>query len=186
VTDQAGPEPRPLEQYAEYLRLLARLQIDPRLRGRLDPSDVVQQTLLIAHDKQAQFRGRTDAELAAWLRSILVSILAQQMRRFRKHRPEQARSLQQALDESSVRLDAYLDRHPSTPGGQIARAAQVARLVAALAELPDDQRTALELHHLQGWTVPEVARRMEKTVASITGLLYRGGKALRDKTSDSR
>jgi DNA-directed RNA polymerase specialized sigma24 family protein len=85
MTDRSGPAPRPLEQYADHLRLLSRLQIDPRLRGRLDPSDVVQQTLLIAHEKQAQFCGRTDAELAAWLRSILVSVLAQQMGRLRKH-----------------------------------------------------------------------------------------------------
>jgi RNA polymerase sigma-70 factor, ECF subfamily len=186
MTDQAGPEPRPLEQYAEYLRLLARLQIDPRLRGRLDPSDIVQQTLLIACDKQEQFRGRTDAELAAWLRSILVSVLAQQMRRLRKHQPEQARSLEQALDDSSARLDAYLARHESTPGRRLARAEQAMRLISALAELPDDQRIALELHHLQGLTVPEAARRMEKTVASVTGLLYRGGKALRQQMSESQ
>jgi RNA polymerase sigma-70 factor, ECF subfamily len=186
MTDQAGPEPRPLDQYAEYLHLLARLQIDPRLRTRLDPSDLVQQTLLIAHEKHAQFRGRTDAELAGWLRSILVSLLAQQMRRLRRHKPEQARSLQQALDESSARLEAYLDRHDTTPGGRLARAEQAMRLVSALAELPDDQRTALELHHLQGLTVPEVARRMEKTIASVTGLLYRGGKALRQQMSESQ
>jgi RNA polymerase sigma-70 factor, ECF subfamily len=186
MTDRSEASPRPLEQYAEYLGLLARLQIDPRLRARLDPSDVVQQTLLIAHEKQGQFRGRTDAELAAWLRSILVSILAQQMRKVRNFPPEQARSLQQALDESSVRLEAYLDRNDSTPSRKAERAEQVMLLVAALAELPDDQRTALELHHLQGLTVPEVSRRMEKTVASVTGLLYRGGKALRQSMSESR
>jgi RNA polymerase sigma-70 factor, ECF subfamily len=91
-----------------------------------------------------------------------------------------------ALDESSARLEAYLDRHDSTPSRKAERAEQVMLLVAALAELPDDQRTALELHHLQGLTVPEVARRMEKTVASVTGLLYRGGKALRQRMSESR
>ena len=58
------------------------------------------------------------------------------------------------------------------------------RLVAALAGLPDEQCTVIELHHLQGLTVPEVARRMEKTVASVTGLLYRGSKALRQKMSE--
>jgi RNA polymerase sigma-70 factor (ECF subfamily) len=65
MTEPAEPAPRPLEKYADYLRLLARLQLDPRVRGRLDPSDIVQQTLLIAHEKKAQFRDRTDAELAA-------------------------------------------------------------------------------------------------------------------------
>ena len=43
--------------------MLARLQVNPRLRGRLDPSEIVQQTLPIAHEEQGQFRGRTDAEL---------------------------------------------------------------------------------------------------------------------------
>ena len=185
MTDRSGSSPRPLEQFTDYLRLLARLQLDQRLRARIAPSDIVQQTLLIAHQKQGQFRGRTDAELAAWLRTILVNILAQQMRRLRNHPPERARSLQQALDESSARLEVYLDRHEATPGARLVHAERVMRLVAALSELPDDQRTALELHHLQGLTVPDVARRMERTVASVTGLLYRGGKVLRQKLSES-
>ena len=186
MTDPTGPEPRPLEQYFEYLRLLARLQLDPRLRGRLDPSDIVQQTLLVAHEKRMQFRGRTDAELAAWLRSILVSILAQQMRRHRKHGQERARSFEQALDKSSARLEAYVARHESTPGRRLARAERVMQLVSALADLPEDQRTALELHHLEGLTVPEAARRMGKTVASVTGLLYRGSKSLQRLMGESR
>jgi RNA polymerase sigma-70 factor (ECF subfamily) len=170
---------RPLEQYRDYLRLLARLQIDPRLRARLDPSDVAQQTLLIAHEKREQFRGQTDAELAAWLRAILANTLAQQVRRFRKHRPEQARSLERELEQSSARLEAWLVQDESTPSRNAAKFEQLVELAAALAHLPEDQRTAIELHHLHGLTVPEVARRMDKTVASVTGLLYRGGKVLR-------
>jgi RNA polymerase sigma-70 factor, ECF subfamily len=186
MAHDAGDAPRPLEQYADYLTLLARLQIDPVLRGRLDPSDVVQQTLLIAHEKFGQFRGQTDGELAAWLRAILANTLAQASRRFYRLNAEHARSLEKSMEESSARLEAWLARDESTPGQKAARAEELRLLATALASLADDQRSAIELHHLQGLTVPEVARRMDKTVASVTGLLYRGGKALRQRMGKSQ
>jgi RNA polymerase sigma-70 factor (ECF subfamily) len=88
---------RPLESYREYLRLLARMNLDPRLRGRIDPSDLVQQTLLKAHEKRDQFRGKTDAELAAWLRAILANQIANALRRFGRQAGTRERSLEEAL-----------------------------------------------------------------------------------------
>jgi RNA polymerase sigma-70 factor, ECF subfamily len=73
---------RSLESYREYLRLLARMNMDPRLQARIDRSDIVQQTLLKAHEKQDQFRGKTDAERAAWLRTILANQMGDVLRKF--------------------------------------------------------------------------------------------------------
>jgi DNA-directed RNA polymerase specialized sigma24 family protein len=98
---------RSLESFREYLRLLlARMNMDPRLQARIDPSDLVQQTLLKAHEKQDQFRGGTDAERAAWLRTILANQMADALRKFHRQQGARERSIEEALDASSARLDA--------------------------------------------------------------------------------
>src|SRR3954464_2603343 len=71
---------QPLDHFRDYLRLLARLQLQARLQSKLDASDVVQQVLLKAHENQEQFRGQTSAEQAAWLRQILARTLANAVR----------------------------------------------------------------------------------------------------------
>ena len=65
MSREAESRDRALDQYREYLVMLARVQLDPRLREKLDASDVVQQTLLDAHQKQNQFRGRYCQKLCA-------------------------------------------------------------------------------------------------------------------------
>ena len=69
-----------LERFRSYLVLLARLKLDRKLRGKLDASDVVQQTLLEAHEALESFQGDGLAALAAWLRQILARNLANAVR----------------------------------------------------------------------------------------------------------
>ncbi|MBI3465270.1 MAG: sigma-70 family RNA polymerase sigma factor, partial [Planctomycetes bacterium] len=140
---------RALERFRQYLMLVARQQIDEQLRGKLDPSDVVQQTLLEAHRNRDQFRGQTEAELAAWLRQILAHSLADAIRALRRAKRDvtRERSLEAALDESSGKIEAWLVAEQSSPSQQAERHEQVIRLADALATLPDAQREALVLRH---------------------------------------
>jgi len=169
----------PVEQYREYLKLLARLQFDPRLKGQVDPSDIVQQTLLTAFARADQYRGSTDAELAGWLRAILANHIAYATRRFGRQGGDRVRSIEAELDQSSARLGCMLVSDQSSPIEGAIRAEDSLRLAFALSRLPDDQRQSLELRHLQGLPVSEVGRIMGRTVPAVAGLLHRGSKALK-------
>ena len=177
--DEADSCARPVEDYRDYLHLLARLHLDPRLRGKVDPSDVVQQTLVKAHQNREQFRGRTAAEQAGWLRRILANTLIDAARKFQRELAA-GHSLEQAFQESSARLEAWLAAEQSSPSEILARQEQLLRLAAALAQLPEDQRTAVELHHLRDGSVAEIAGVMGRTEAAVAGLLRRGLKRLRE------
>ena len=112
-------ERRPLEHYRDYLRLLARLQLDPRLQARIDPSDMVQQTLLTAHQKLDQYRGQTDAELAGWLRAILANQLAEATRKLGRRAGARVQSMEAVLEQSSLRLEAVLVSDQSSPSREL-------------------------------------------------------------------
>jgi RNA polymerase sigma-70 factor (ECF subfamily) len=182
VDRTADTDERPLEGYRDYLRLLARLQLGPRLRAKLDPSDVVQQAILQAHEGRAQFRGRTEAEWLAWLRAILANVLAAAGRRFETRAREvgRERSLEAELELSSSRLECLLAADQTSPSERAVRCEELLRLARALTGLPEDQRRVVELHHLKGLPVAEVARDMGRTRPAVVGLLYRGLKRLRE------
>ncbi|MHB8897248.1 MAG: sigma factor [Thermoguttaceae bacterium] len=97
-----------LEQFRAYLHLLARLQLGTQAQARGDASDLVQQTLVHALGGLEEFRGRTEAEMAGWLRQILARQLANHFRDqgCAKRDPSRQRSLEAALGESSSRAAA--------------------------------------------------------------------------------
>jgi RNA polymerase sigma-70 factor, ECF subfamily len=172
---------RSLEEFRSYLLLLARMQLDPGPRNRIDPSDIVQQTLLEAHAKADQFHG-DDSALAAWLRQALVNNLRDAWRALHRDRRDIRReqALEQAVEQSSARLEKMLAAPQSSPSQRAVRNEDLLRLADALTQLPEAQREAIVLHHLQGCSLSETARSMGRMDTAVAGLLHRGLKKLRE------
>ena len=172
MTDRLRPE-----RYRSYLLLVAQMSL-----WRLGPvahkvgrSDVVQEVLLQAHIARDQFRGTSEAELEGWLRKILKNKLTDAVRHFARQKRDAARerSIHDAVDESAGRFEnvAADQTSPSQYAGRRERALRVAEAMEAL---PEDQRNAVELHHLHGYSVSEIASQMGRGKPSVAGLLRRG------------
>lgn len=172
-----------LERFRRYLHLVARLQLGRDFRGKLEPSDVVQQTLLEAYQKRGQYRGNSEGEWLAWLRQVLTHNLADAIRALGRAKRGLAlqRSLEAAADESSLRWQAWLADGQTSPSGRAERNEELLLLAEALAELPEGQRETVVLHHLQGASLVELAAHLGRSEAAVAGLLHRGLKALRDR-----
>ena len=179
--DEPGALDRLLDSYRNYLRLLARTGLDASLQGKADPSDLVQETLLKAHQHFDQFQGQTEAELAAWLRKILTRNLADLVRRYRAEgrRAGREQSLEQLLDRSSAAMERVLATNGTSPSASAAQRDLGVVLSDALAELSEDHREVIVLHHLEGLGWDEVARRLGRTTGAVRMLWTRALKQLR-------
>ena len=170
------------ELYRNYLRLLARIEIGRRLQGKLDASDLVQETFLEAHRHFARFQGTEEPQFVSWLRQILAARVANQVRHYfgtqgRDVRLEQELAVE--LDNSSRMLGHELAASLASPSQQAVEREQAVLLADALELLPVDYRDVIILRHLEGLTFPEVARRMERTQDSVEKLWLRALARLR-------
>lgn len=172
-----------LDQCRPYLRLLARTGLNQQLKAKLDPSDIVQQTLLQAHRAKDSFRGTSRNELFAWLKQILTRNLIHAARDFRAEKRDVARerSLEATVQQSWLKVDQVLAKNEISPAEKMQRHEEQLQMCAAVADLPEAQRQAVELHHFLGWPVSKVAEKMGKTPVAVSGLLKRGLRTLRSR-----
>ena len=178
---RANPCLKP-EQFRSYLALLARTHLGPHQRAKVDPSDIVQQTLLDAHRTLSQFRGSTQPEMAAWLRTMLSSRVADAFRALTRQKRDVAleQSIESQLDNTCSRLNEWLEAVQTSPSAVACRNEELVRLAGALDQLSEAQRNAIELHHLHGLTLAETAQQLNRSMGSVVGLLRRGLSKLRE------
>lgn len=171
-----------LGAFREHLVKVAQIQLRQQIQAKADGSDLAQETLLEAHEHFAGFRGTSEAEFVAWLRSILAGLVANHVRRYlgtqrRNARLERPLGLQKPGESSEPEL--RLMANINTPSEQAIDREAKKRLEAALAQLPEHYRQVITLRHIEGRPFAEVAERMGRTVQGTEKLLVRALARLR-------
>jgi RNA polymerase sigma-70 factor (ECF subfamily) len=170
------------DRFRPALLLWAKCQMPAWLRGKIDPADLVQQTLLEVLADHDKLVGRTDLEALGYLRRALSNNLIDSARKFAR---TQAEVSPNDFAQSSVRLADWLAADHTSPSERAERNEQFERLAGALAELPDAQRVVVEMRYLQKLKLTEIARLMNRTEGAVSQLLHRAVTALRDVLTDA-
>jgi RNA polymerase sigma-70 factor (ECF subfamily) len=156
-----------LQLYRNYLTILATTQFDQRLRQRLNPSDLVQEMMLAAHNDFSKFRGTTEREFLAWLRQILINCLHHAIETHLKAKIRDVRrevsleQVSQAMDQSVAYLGQTLAARGPSPSGILQHREGVAAFADQLAKLRPQYREVVVLRNLQGLPFDEIAERLE-------------------------
>jgi RNA polymerase sigma-70 factor (ECF subfamily) len=176
---------RLLELYSNYLKILARTQLDQRIQARVSPSDIVQETLLEAHRDFGGFRGGSAGEFLAWLRQILVHNLARVVERHlaadkRDVRREIAMdAIGASLERSAMRLVQVLADDATSPSSMAVQQEQSIVLADALTELPADYRDVIVMRHMESLAFKEIADRLGRSEGAVRMLWLRAMDRLR-------
>jgi RNA polymerase sigma-70 factor, ECF subfamily len=168
-----------LQMYRNYLTILATMQLDRNLRRRMNPSDLVQETMLAAHRDFPQFRGSSEREFLAWLRQVLISCLHHAVEvhlRAKKRDVRREVSIEQvsaALDRSAVNFAQMLADRGASPSASFRQRERAVALADQLAQLKAEYRDVIVLRNLQGLSFDEIADRMGRRTGAVRMLWLR-------------
>ncbi|AMV35926.1 RNA polymerase sigma factor [Planctomyces sp. SH-PL62] len=178
--------------YRNYLRMVVRTGLGPRLRERLELSDVVQEALVEVVRQFPQFTGQNEAALVGWLRRLVGQKLAD-LGRFHSR-------TKRAGGVAAVPLDAPWDGGRAEKGGDgggggrlldmlalsqtspsevVSRRELIVLLADALAALPEGEADVLWLYHAEGLSFETIGERVGLSRKSVRGVWARGLKRLK-------
>lgn len=172
-----------------YVGIVARAQIERRLRAKVDASDLVQQTLLEAHRGLSQFRGGTEEEWLAWLRRILTHNATDYFRQYHGTEKRQLRREVPIHVSSGPGVSGSFTREPTAPGETpsqiVLKRERELEVADAVDRLADDYREVILLRNLQRLPFNEVADRMGRSRPAVQMLWLRALRQLESVLSDN-
>jgi RNA polymerase sigma-70 factor (ECF subfamily) len=148
-----------LLRHQHRLRQMVAVRMDRRLAARVDPSDLVQEALMDAHQKLSDYIRKRPLPFYPWLRRLAWERLVQLHRRhLHAGRRSVLREEAPALpDESAAELADRLGGKTSSPSGRAVRQELRDRLRTALARLNDRDREVLVLRYLEQLPTADIA-----------------------------
>ena len=149
-----------LDRHRQSLRRLVRLRLDRRLAARVDASDVVQDVLLEAAGRLTEYLKQPTMPFHLWLRHLARDRIIDMHRRHRaagKRSVEKEQRLGGFGDASSLQLAAALKDSELTPAAASLKKELEGQFLAALDELPEDDRDLLLMRHFESLSNSEVA-----------------------------
>ena len=170
-----------LSRYDRYLRLVISSSMGPALRRDLNASDVLQETLLVAAARFANFQGNDERELITWLRALASRKLIDLARRAGrlKRGPGGRVSLDEAHTARGESLGDQLADDRTSPSQAAARGEMAVRLAEALAGIDPTEAEVIWLHHVEGVSFDAIGQRLGIGRNAARGIWARGLRNLR-------
>ena len=179
-----------LERHRDRLRRMVAVRLDPRLAPRVDPSDLVQETLAEAAGRLAEYLRERPLPFYSWLRQIAWDrLVAAHRHHLHARRRSVAREVPWSVplpDESVGRLADRLVATGTSPSRRLIRSELRERLKAALDRLPPRDREVLVMRHLEQMEIAEIAAVLGLTPGAVMTRHTRALVRLRGLLDDER
>ncbi len=187
ISGDAAARDQLLAECRPYLHVVARGHVSSWMQGKIDCSDIVQQTLLEAHRGFANFRGGTYEEWLAWLRRIAVHNVADLVRRHAGSQKRDARRevhLRTADASDAPGGVGELSSGGESPSRAAIRNEHAVMVTSVLAELEPDYQQVIVLRNLQHLSFNEVAEQMGRSRPAVQMLWGRAVMRMRELLAD--
>ena len=172
-------------QLQSYFLIMARHQLEPELRARINPSDIVQESLAKATKALPDFRGTSEPEIRAWLKQIVGNEVKEQRRKHRLQKRDIGREAKPDTNDQSRNVGLDIMAQSRTPQSRAMVEEELQILRSNLSHLTPDYEQVIRLRSLERKSFSEIGELMDRSPEAVSKLWYRAILALQKKMTNS-